>query len=540
MKTGRLEMKRVVAFAAVAVAALLQTEAARIGIVTDTHVGAHGQVSLDRLERCYRLFKEKQVDYIFNLGDIADAHSNVWYRQYAEVRAKVFPDGAPPEKFVFATHDRMKFDGAPGGREYVAAFEAMKPVLGVTHDRYHRFEIEGFTFLVYPQARDNGRVKREVDAECAAHPGRPLFVLDHVPPPGTVEGSDYAARHNLLKLYAPHPEVVLLTGHVHGSLAHEGKIWQGAFTALNFGTLKNNPVLDGDYYAAVMDLDKERAVIRRYAIATGAEVRPEQPWTLKFPYDPKTPAYSPAARAAQTPKPAFAPGAELTVRGVGEPLTAVEVAFPAAPSADIAEYRVEIAAKGKKGKWVVRSREKVVADYARPPEKRRATFRERFSSGYFNAHETVRVTVSPVDFFGRVGTPLAAELKVGETDKWKTAYSGVPKPAKPGAYTPFKGARVWYTLKDSGFDQLPEGTKCRMVVEVSFALPKDRLASFNLQTEKSGVYCYGYIYTPAGKSRLRYVREFTRPAERGEPFKLVLLRAGSGKVRFDDVRIEYQ
>ena len=512
-------------------------ETKRIGIFTDTHLGYKLNETALRLEQGYRLFKSHHVDMIFNLGDICEWHNPAWYKKYVEIREKVYPEGLPPEIYVFATHDHMKAKKIPGDREHAKTYEAVREMLKISHDRYHSFEACGFTFLVYPQDKNHERMAREIDAACKAHPGRPLFVLDHVPPANTVRGSVNGGNHLTRRIFDKHPEVIALTGHVHGSLAHEGKIWQGAFSAINFGTIKNPACSGGgDWHVAVMELSPSRAVIHRYEIAKGGEIDPAHPWTLDFPFDPARAPYSPENRRKTAPTPAFAAGASLDVRRLGKPLHAVSVTWPAASTPGIGHYLVAIEKKVGDG-WEPRSVLRVEADYIRPAAQRNKSFTLQFRSGYFDAGETVRLAVTPVDFFETEGAPLVRELEIGETEPWQTLYAGVPAPATPGAFRSFRG-NTWFKVPPEALD-VPPGTPCRMTIDAALDLPEGVAASFKLRTDKSVIYAHqGYLYTPPGKSSRRYVVEFPRPAPAEEPFNLFLQRAAHGKVRFDGFRIE--
>ena len=509
----------------------------RIGILTDTHLGYKLNETALRLEQSYRLFKSHHVDMIFNLGDICEWHNPAWYKKYVEIREKVYPEGLPPEIYVYATHDHMKTPKIPGDSEHAKAYEDVRRMLGISHDRYHSFEFGGCTFLVYPQDKSYERMEREIDAVCKANPGRPLFVLDHVPPANTVYRSVNGGDHRTRRIFDRHPEVVVFTGHVHGSIAHEGKIWQKGFTAVNFGTLKDPACSGGgDWHVAVMELSPSRAVIHRYEIKNGVELDPAHPWVLDFPFDPARAPYSHETRRKASPTPAFASGASLDVRRLGKPLRAVSVTWPAASTPGIGYYQVAVEKKVGDG-WEPRSVKSVEADYIRPEAKRSKSFTLQFVSGFFDAGETVRLVVTPVDFFGKHGVPLVRELEIGETEPWQTLYAGVPAPAKPGEFRPFRGG-TWFKLPPEALD-VPPGTPCRMTLDVALDMPEGVAASFKLRTNKSCIYAHqGYLYTPAGKSCRRYVVEFPRPAPAEEPFNLFLQRAAHGKVRFDGFRIE--
>ena len=516
---------------------MLTAFAARVGILTDTHVGFQGKKASIRLERCYRLFKAHKVDMIFHLGDIAEEHNPAFYREYAAVRDKVYPAGCPPEKFVFATHDRIGHVQKAGDPFFADAYADVRRMLGIGHDRFHRFELEGFTFLLYPQARPHERVEAEVAAECAAHPGRPLFVLDHVPPLDTVNGSEFGGKSVLHGIFKNHPEVIVLTGHVHGSLAHEGKIWQGEYTALNFGAQKGDSVPDAPQMAAIMELTPEKAVFRRYDTKTGREWRGVTPWTLTFPFDPQTAPYRPAVRAAQIPAPTFASDAKLGLVRLGEPLTAVEVTFPAAATPEVATYLVAVKVRSGTN-WVVRSEQSCRADYATESTRRRKEFKARLASGHFDSGETVRISVAPQDFYRRIGPAIESEFDVGTVEPWTVVCEAVPTPAKKGEWLSFKGDRTSFEIAADAFLELPAKTPCRLVMEAAVDVSTNRFARFSGLLGPGGGSAWQRFYSPRGTSLRRYVIPMTPGAAGKKTLTLALEKAGRGRIRIDAFKIE--
>lgn len=515
----------------------IAVSAARIGIMTDTHVGFE-KGSAVRLERCFKLFKQQKVDMILHLGDIAEYHSPKFYQEYTAIRAKVYPEGCPPEKFVFSTHDRIKYVQKVKDLSYADAYADVQKLLGITHDRFHRFELEGCTFLIYPQARPYDRVREEIAAECTAHPGRPLFVLDHVPPMDTVNGSETGGKPVMHGIFKTHPEVIALSGHVHGSLAHEGKIWQGAYTAINFGAQKGDSVPGAPWMAAVMDLSPEKAVIHRFDTKTGREWRADDPWTLTFPFDPKTAPYRPEVRAAKVPPPAFVPDAAVTLARVGEPLEAVEVTFPAAVTKDIAAYLVSVQVRDGTN-WVVRSEQLCRADYATVPEKRRKTFTNKLTSAHFDSGETVRIAVTPQDFYRRRGTALVKEFSVGEVERWQVATEAIPIPAKKGKWRNFKGGAT-FSVDGAKYFAQPPKTRCRLIMEAAIELPEDRFVRFSGLLNGGDDTAWQRFYSPRGQSVRRYVIPMTSARADTKTFSLVLDLIKRGRIRFDTFRIEYK
>ena len=88
---------------------------ARVGLVTDTHVGTTRE-SCARVRAALELFKQKGVEMVVNCGDIADRHYPDGYRYYRKTVNEVYPDPAsrPIERFVYAFHDVC--DYRPGRR----------------------------------------------------------------------------------------------------------------------------------------------------------------------------------------------------------------------------------------------------------------------------------------------------------------------------------------------------------------------------------------------------------------------------------------
>ena len=79
---------------------------ARVGLVTDTHVGTTME-SCVRVRAALELFKQKGVEMVVNCGDIADKHYPDGYRYYRKTVNEVYPDpkSRPIERFVYAFHE---------------------------------------------------------------------------------------------------------------------------------------------------------------------------------------------------------------------------------------------------------------------------------------------------------------------------------------------------------------------------------------------------------------------------------------------------
>lgn len=110
-------------------------------------------------------------------------------------------------------------------------------------DGYYEQVVEGHHFLVLntesygstQRAWLQGRL-----AAIAAEPGalhRPVFVLGHRPTTGTVQDGAQASNPAIAQDLAAYPQAVYVSGHSHLNLNSEKSIHQGAFTAVNDGSM---------------------------------------------------------------------------------------------------------------------------------------------------------------------------------------------------------------------------------------------------------------------------------------------------------------
>ena len=64
---------------------------ARVGLITDTHVGPTME-SCVRVRAALELFRQKGAEMVVNCGDIADHHYPDGYRCYRKTVNEVYPD----------------------------------------------------------------------------------------------------------------------------------------------------------------------------------------------------------------------------------------------------------------------------------------------------------------------------------------------------------------------------------------------------------------------------------------------------------------
>lgn len=400
---------------------------ARIGHMTDTHV--LGDIkTFSRVRKALELFKAKGVEMIINNGDIAEWHIPEAYRLYRKVTNEVYPDAAmrPREVFVYARHDWGGHPAFTHAKEddYMAAFENVRKELQASDPIICDFVWKGLPFVV--MAQFTGRpgfmtweeYEQTIARVCAENPGKPVFVVDHVPPAGTVYDSWSWGRVECRRVLNKFPQVVSLSGHVHGSLANERFIWQGEFTAINAGCLQywdgflpgsqtNREYNKKGYEVLVLDVYADRLVAYRHDVRDGSEVGPA--WVVPFPFVSATAPYRVVEQAKNSAVPQFADDAMLALSAKGEPPKGFDLTIPDRMGGDGKlpyNYRVRIQRKDAFGVWRTTARDDVMADWWVRPSDRKGKTVHFLHSGFFAEGGDYRLAVTPMDLFYREGRPL--------------------------------------------------------------------------------------------------------------------------------------
>ena len=513
----------------------------KVGLVTDTHV-RETRKSCERVELAYRLFRAQGVDMIVNCGDIADKFYPKGYAHYADVRRETYPDPAtaPKELYVFAYHDVVDFPGDMA-KQPLSAFPKVKELLGIPNEAYDEITFKGFTFLVFPQWLDFERYEATIAKACAANPGKPVFIFDHVPPVDTTENSRAWGCPKRRKILSKFPQVINISGHAHGSLRNEQNIWQGAFTGVSVACLaqwnggfagRTQPTLQ-NWSCLVMEVYPSQAVFRRFELKEGFEIGADAPWTVTWPFDPATAPYSTSRLRARNPKPKFPAGAKLSLKANGTPFSSLAVTFPATTDTNTTHtYRLELARRDAQGRWRTFACRETRGEYHLPAASRSATITDgAISAGYFTPGETCRISVTPVNFWGGEGEPICEEWTPPEAKPVKRVWEGVPSPAREGKMLSFNGGAV-FSFPDGVWEKIPAGAKLRLTADMLMEQDDVRGANFMLSYRPNGkVRPFGFIITPPGKTDFRYVVEFSLK-ETGAPYDFRLRQGNPGKIMF--------
>ena len=132
-----------------------------------------------------------------------------------------------------------------GNHEFYAdgetAEERYKQVFSTELDEH--FTICGFHFIKlsasgeYFSEEKLSWLRRELESASKASPRRPIFVMQHQHPRGTVYGSGAWGDDKIYEVLSDFPQVVDFSGHSHFPIIDERSLWQGEFTAIGTGTL---------------------------------------------------------------------------------------------------------------------------------------------------------------------------------------------------------------------------------------------------------------------------------------------------------------
>ena len=404
-----------------AFAAMAQEPALRFGFLTDTHINAGGS-NLDRVQKALTLFKTNDVDLVVHGGDICDAFYPSGYAAYSNCFEEVFAGVTPAPRKIYAVGNHDTQINLGDTNQITAAAEALR-ILGAENQHTDKRTVNGYTFLVMPYYVGGtaegflswDAYEAAVSNACEeAGAGVPVFVLEHKPPQNTVYNSSgwgYAESKAILSKY---PQVVELSGHIHGSLRNDVFFWQGAFSVVNacclqqwFGVLDGKAATTGKAANGVLlvDVFTDKIVITRWDVLNGTEIDPDHRWQINLPHVEATAPYNRANRVAaeQANPPAFDGGTVLTVEAVvnGEQTTGYTLTFPQVTD-NAMTYGIEVQ-KQSGGAWTAVAHTEIFSDFWKAPDDQSDTATYTFPSGDPEVNTTYRFSVQPVGQYGTRG-----------------------------------------------------------------------------------------------------------------------------------------
>ena len=533
-----------------------ETPLFRAGLMTDTHWGLTPE-TFERTEGALKVFKREKVDLICHLGDIADLHYPWAYRHYRELFGRIFPDAPPRELFVYANHDVLTRDkhGSAVKMDIDKSFADMRRELKIPNAPSDKLVFKGLPILIFPQFLDKTAVEKTLAETAREFPGKPIFVLDHVPASRNDAGKDDFRRI----AYGRYPNVVHIYGHVHTPLRDENSIWQGSHTEVGAGCLQNwrghlvgtSPGNKECYEFAIMDVFPDKLVFRRYSTEDGREFK--EPWVVPLPFDPATAPYAPERRAAAAAAPEFAPDAKLKLK-VNKPFSALSVSWPeAGQGGEVYKYYVRIAVREADGKFREFARQDSYSEFYLAPEKRKGRLSQRISDGYFEPGREYRISVSPAGFFGREGAPIEEKFTApADVRKAVTVFesrdpmkelvfaSGLdgeePLQIENGFYRhPGGNARLILPKK---YWTGERGARFRFTVDMDVRQSSGKNWTMVLRNPKPKHAANNRINLEGGDAAgRRYVIEFGKRSEK-YAYDLLIREGAPGLIRFNYVKIE--
>lgn len=312
-----------------------------VGILSDLQFAPEG--GMPTYENAYRkaleLLKAQDVDMILNVGDYTDTNTQEAADNVTRILNEVYPENERPISLsIMGNHDywlpyfvdcwEIPFKSKMQNR----AMEAMGESSPWTHKVVNGYHFIGFSpstgdmdDSAYADKIDWAREQIEIAVK--EDPNKPVFVVTHQPPAGTVNsavnadgesGSD--EESDLLdELFSQYPQVVSISGHTHFSLLDDRSIWQGEYTALNTQSLSYTSMsrstgedpssIEQNPMCMIMEISDDQLAINRYGVLTGEQMG--ETWTIEFPIQDHLDTYT-FARGDQSAAPVFPENAAIS------------------------------------------------------------------------------------------------------------------------------------------------------------------------------------------------------------------------------------
>lgn len=524
---------------------------ARVGIITDTHVTKKIQ-SCKSLKNALLLFKKHKVDMIVNCGDVAEKYDVQAYKNYRATVRSVYPQDKPKELFSFANHDRI-------GMSYEKAWPLVKKHLEIEHELYSSHQLAGYIFLTSTQNVKWKPYEKLISDACKSTPDKPVFLVDHVPGCATTSNTQTWGNGTTRRILNKYPQIVHLTGHVHGTFRNELNIWQGEYTTVNAGCTSQSwsgsligtvPERRRADEALLLEIYKDKLIFRRFDLVTNKEYKPDTPWLVPLPFDPKTAPYT-AAKRKLVKAPEFASGAKITLKPDQKKCNFLELSFPEAKG-EIYIYRLTLQRKNKAGQWENFSTQEIFGSFWLEENKRNIC-RHKISAGFFDTGKDYKLLLEPLNFGKVAGKALSSEFTMPEKAETTVVFESVD-PMKELSFKSGLADGKTFRSKDGFYwnnawnsrlilpDHVwkaPEKTRFRFTIDLEMKQPAwDRQWTIVLRNPKPLENANTRLVTPQGNSGVqRYVIEFSK-RKAFFNYYLLIREGRAGAIRFDYVKVE--
>ncbi len=471
-------------------------------VISDLHFGTDGAES--RVQESLATLYENSgdVDAIFVNGDYSNNGNQSNYTSLNSVfgNTDIVPDYIP-RYYIVGNHEWYTNDGGTTMGYY--------NTLGCSFNNY--FEIKGYPFIYIGLSGTSEEsysteslafLKNSLEDAVEKYPGKPIFVFQHIPAYGTVQGTGdndggWGSKkiYNILKDY---PQVVDFSGHTHFSSRNPLTLHQDKFTSINDGGNYDVYTHEG------IDADGSHPSNARINEGMIVSVESEDLFTItridgqrnemigdllsfESPYDGTNFAYA----NYNGSKPAFEDGAEVTTSEMQT--TQRKITFPQAEIGEdlndiVYYYKVDI----------VNSSDEVVATA------------NRCSQFYLGSEkpETLSILISGIDNEGTMRARVTAVDPYGnESDPIES------EPFTIGEYTPAEGTTLptadLFDLqvdeKGNGSDQSPMNNVVitSTTIPIAFYDADYKLAGAKFNHDNSQYYAVDYSNNDKIKNALQ-------------------------------------
>lgn len=338
-----------------------------IGIISDTQLTENYDKYAQNLEKSLEYIKARDTDVLIFAGDYGDLGTQATADRFKSVYDGVFGDDKPISLAVMGNHDywlanffdcwEIPFKSKMRGR-----------LEGIFGDDYTTVKvINGYTFIALSPTDgsmegkyDIAYAEKALDRAVQRDPDKPIFVITHQNPKGTIRGSDAWGNAELNELFSRYPNVLSISGHSHYSMLDETNVMQTEYTAIGTQSLSYTDFDPGyEPVAATADIESNPMLLymtvkgntvdtERIFVNTGEEYDPENRYTFVFPYDKENAAYG-ADRKDGAQAPVFENFFGGTTEVDGRTLITVKAAEC---EGLVTEYRMRFLSDGEPVKFV--------------------------------------------------------------------------------------------------------------------------------------------------------------------------------------------
>ena len=399
---------------------------------------------------------------------------------------------------------------------------------------------------MFPQFLDYQRYEKTIAEAVKKFPGKPVFVLDHVPPYNTISHSKTWGSFDRRDTMNKFPQAIHISGHVHGSTFNERHIWQGEFTAFNAGSSLAGTV-------EIMEVFPKKILVRRYSLVDGKEYCTDRVWTIPWPFDPAKAPYRVEYRKEKSAVPAFPAGAQLAIKPEKKFPGYVVLEIPAA-SPEVHYYMVAIDRKNAKGKWESVATVKFNSDFRLRSVDQAPVLKRYLSEGYFDSHAQYRISAQPFNFYGKTGKALEMFWQAPEKAGSKILFESkdpmkeLPFMSELAEGKPMKREGDFYIhdafnarleLPGHIWKNIPKNARLRFTADIHAIQKNDLFRQWTivLRNPQPVSNANRRIYTFSGETVNRYVINF-RMNNPDYRYYLLVREGDKGKIRFKYIKLE--